>query len=89
MRAAARRRTVRLAFELYSIGEYSLERLAKALTDRGYKHEAKMSSGWTDLDGIAGRNTSGCYCLGIVTPARPWSPILTCRRTRFVSGCEP
>jgi hypothetical protein len=41
MRAAARRRTVRLAFELYSTGEYSLERLAKALTDRGYKHEAK------------------------------------------------
>jgi hypothetical protein len=32
--SGARRRTVRLAFELYSLGEYSLERLAKALTAR-------------------------------------------------------
>ena len=53
MRAAARRRTVRLAFELYSTGEYSLERLAQTPTDRGYKHEAQTLSGWTDLDGTS------------------------------------
>ena len=38
-----------------STGEYSLERLAKALTDRGYKHETQTLSSWTDLDGTAGR----------------------------------
>ena len=57
--SGAPRRTVRLAFELYSTGEYSLERPAQTLTDRGYKHEAQTLSGWTDLDGTAGRNTSG------------------------------
>jgi hypothetical protein len=53
--------------ELYATGGYLLERLAQTLTDRGYKHEAQTLSGWTDLDGTAGRNTSGRYCLGIVT----------------------